>query len=159
MVPTSPVRDSIRVQGTGKPVPNAEISIQYGVVGSLGTIVVSDRDGKFAARVLPGQVRMQVIFLPEQFARLHSQMFPTASVPEDAAEFELPAIEVAPARIFSGRLLDQRGRPMAQARLAIVSGDRYHGIGRSDNDGRFTMGDVPESVDPKTSKYQAWLPA
>jgi len=158
MVPTIPVRGSIRVQGTGKPVPNAEISIQYGVFGSQGTMVVSDGDGKFAARVLPGQVRMQVIVLPEQFARLHSQMFPTASVPEDAEEFDLPVIEVAPARIFSGRLLDRRGRPVAQARLAIVSGDRYYGSGFSDDDGRFTMGDVPESVDPKRAQYKVWLP-
>lgn len=98
-----------------------------------------------------------MIVLPEQFARLHSQMFPTASVPEDAKEFELSAIEVAPARIFSGRLIDQRGRPVARARLAIVEGDRYYGTGFSDNDGRFTMGDVPESVDPKKASYQVRL--
>jgi hypothetical protein len=59
---------------------------------------------------------------------------------------------------FVWQLLDQRGRPVAQARLAIVSGDRYHGSGRSDHDGRFTMGDVPESVDPKTSRYKVWRP-
>jgi hypothetical protein len=92
--------------------------------------------------------------LPKQFARLHSQSSPIAFVPKGAEEFELPAIEVAMARIFSGRLIDQHGRPVAQARLAIVDGGRYHGSGFSDDDGRFTMGDVPESIEPKTARYR-----
>jgi hypothetical protein len=153
MVRTVPVRGSIRVQGSGKPVPLADISVRYGV-GRQGTMAVSDAEGKFAARVLPGQVRLQIIVLPGQYARLHRQMHPTAVVPEDAKDFELPPIEVAPARIFSGRLIDERGRPVADARLAIIEGDRYYGGGFSEKDGRFTMGDVPAMIDPTKATYQ-----
>jgi hypothetical protein len=78
-------------------------------------------------------------------------------VPDDAKEFELPPIEVAPARIFSGRLIDERGRPVAEARLSIIEGDRYMGSGFSDKEGRFTMGDVPARVDPTNATYQVWL--
>jgi hypothetical protein len=153
MIPTVPVRGSIRVQGTLEPVPKTEIFIQYGVFGHQGTTVVSGADGKFAARVLPGQVRLQVIVLPEQYARLHSQMFPSAVVPNDAKEFELPPIEVAPARILSGRLIDEHGRPVAEAMLSIIEGDRYYGVGSSDKEGRFSMGDVPATVDPTKATY------
>ena len=97
MVPTVPVRGSIRAKDTGKPIAGALIHIYYGV-HRQGADAVSDAQGRFAARVLPGRVGLQVIYMPEKYA--HPGNGPTRPyvVPAGAKVFDLPPLEIAPSK-------------------------------------------------------------
>lgn len=61
-------------------------------------MAVSDAQGNYTARVLPGRIGLQVIFMPEAYvllsegpARVRNDR--SLEVPEDAKEFDLPSIE------------------------------------------------------------------
>lgn len=98
LVPSVIVRGSVRVKDTGKPVSSAQIHIRYGVGYRQGAMAVSDAQGNYTARVLPGRIGLQVIFMPEAYvllsegpARVRNDR--SLEVPEDAKEFDLPSIE------------------------------------------------------------------
>src|SRR5439155_4307970 len=61
-------RGTIRTEDTQRPVQGAEVSVRYGT-WRQGEHVLSDADGRFQARVLPGNVYTQIISFPDEFAR------------------------------------------------------------------------------------------
>jgi hypothetical protein len=67
-------------------------------------------------------------------------------VPRGVDDFELPTIEMARAMQVSGLLLDAEGKPLAEAELRGLVDKRVQGFGKSDQEGRFTMGRVPAAV-------------
>jgi len=158
LVPTVVVRGSIRVKDTGKPVPGALIHIYYGV-GRQGADPVSDAQGKITARVLPGRIRLQVIYMPKGYAWLHGDAypFPSYQVPEDAKEFDLPPVEVEPTKSIPGRVVDQQGHPVGNVWISLVDGDRHYGRGMSDKNGQFDVAGVPVTINPAHAKY-VWFP-
>ena len=94
-------RGKIQVKGEGKPVPAASISVSYGS-GRQGSTVVSDKEGRFEAYVLPGDVRLQVIVMPENYVQLGEPWNERYKVPADVATFDLPSIDVVPGRPSRG---------------------------------------------------------
>jgi hypothetical protein len=158
IVPTVVVRGSVRVKDTGKPVPGALIHIYYGV-GRQGADPVSDEQGNYTARVLPGSVRLQVISMPKGYAWLHGNAypFPSYQIPEDAKQFDLPPVEVEPTKSIPGRVVDQRGEPVGNIWISVVDGDRHYGRGKADKNGHFDVAGVPVTINPAHVKY-VWLP-
>ena len=89
--------------------------ISYLLWGRMpGSRPVSDAQGNYAARVLPGSIRVQVISMPKWILWLHGNgsPFPSYQVPENVKEFDLPPIEVVPTKSISGRVVDEHDQPV-----------------------------------------------
>ena len=142
LIPAVRVHGQIRVKGTRKAVVGAEIHLYYGT-WRQGANPVSDRDGRFEAYVLPGDVRMQVISMPDEYVQLGEPTNDRYTVPADVKEFNLPSIDVVPGTTIKGRLLEGKGRPVANARLAGDSAGHLYGFGQTDPNGEFTLVGVP----------------
>jgi hypothetical protein len=157
MLPTVAVRGSVRVQGTGKPVPGVLVDVAYGV-GRQGASVVSDAQGNYTARALPGRIRLQVISMPNEYARAPEDASdPSCEIPASATKFDLPPIEVLPAKSIAGHVVDQQNRPVENIRISVVEGGRHYGWGKSDKNGQFDMVGVPATISPAKAKYE-WRP-
>jgi beta-lactamase regulating signal transducer with metallopeptidase domain len=140
-VPAVPVEGVVRVRGTGEPVEGAEVSVRYGI-GRQGDTAFSDAEGKFTAYVLPGEVRLQMIYIPGGLMRIGSSQPPyaaTCTVPEDAKKFTLPPLEVVRTKKISGRLVDPDGKPVAHAQLSIEWDSAHDYAGKSDDKGQFVL--------------------
>jgi hypothetical protein len=159
MVPTVVVRGSVRVKDTGKPVPGVLIHIYYGV-GRQGADPVSDAQGNYTARVLPGRIRLQVIYMPPKYVWVHGDAFPFPEyeVRADVKQFDLPPIEVRPTKSIPGRVVDQQGQPVGNIWISVVEGDQHYGLGKSDKNGQFNVFGVPVTINPASVKYK-WHPA
>ena len=144
----------IRIKGSGEPVAGATISVGYGT-GRQSEHAKSDDAGNFQAWVLPGNVRMQVIHIPQGGAtQLGDSRSAQNIVPENVAEFELPPIELAKTKSISGRLLNPDGQPLADRSINGVIGNTRYGFGKTDRNGEFKLREVPEEV--KLERFQVW---
>jgi hypothetical protein len=155
MVPTVVVRGSIRAKDTGQPISGATMHIYYGV-GGQGARAFSDAEGKFTARVLPGPIGLQVIHMPQEYVQLGEVGNRTIDVPQDAKEFELPPLEVVPAKSMTGRLIDGHDQPVAGARILLMEAGRTYGFGKSDDKGEFNLTGVPTTMNPTGANYKWW---
>jgi beta-lactamase regulating signal transducer with metallopeptidase domain len=148
------VHGTIRIKGTDKPVAGAKISVNYGV-GRQSEDATSDDAGKFTARVLPGNGRTQVIYVPNGGAtQLSDSRMAQHVVPEGAADFELPPLELIKTKTLSGRLLDKTGKPLPKRRISGINGNGRYGFGESDKNGDFKLTEVPEGL--TLEKFEVW---
>jgi hypothetical protein len=154
MVPTVVVRGSIREKDTGKPIPGACITISYGIFRQY-VIPVSDAQGRYTARVLPGRVSLHVTCMPSEYVLSHRGFRPYYDVPTDAKEFELPPMEAVPS--LAGCVIDQRDQPVANVYIFLLEGNRCTGNGLSHRNGQLNVPYVPASINRANVKYQ-WKP-
>jgi beta-lactamase regulating signal transducer with metallopeptidase domain len=153
LVPTVVVRGAVRWKDTGKPIPGAPAYISYGV--GQGASAVTDAQGNYTARVLPGRVAVQMLFTPEEYVQYGARWKREVEVPQDAKTFDLPPAELVPARRIEGRLVDVYDRPIANARIFLSDGNRSFGYGdNSDSGGKFTLLGVPKTIDPAKAEYK-----
>ena len=157
MVPTVVVRGSVRAKETGKPIPGALVHIYYGV-GRQGADPITDAQGKYTARVLPGRVGLQMIYLPKEYVQLGEPWNRPLEVPKDAKEFDLPPVEVVLAKRIEGRLVDEHDRPVANAGVCVLDGNRGYGHGASDRNGKFSVTGVPATINPAKAEYEWFTP-
>jgi hypothetical protein len=150
-----PVRGSIRAKDSGAPISGAKIRMHYGA-GPQYANSVSDAHGKFTARVLPGRVQLHASYNQEKYVQRGSV---SCNVPEQTEGFELPTLEVTPTKSFAGRLIDESGRPVANAGVYILvkEDNRIYGSGTSDSNGQFHLDGVPATIDTAKAKYEANL--
>ena len=148
------VHGHVRTKDLGTPIAGARVSIRYGLYRQ-GDDVVSDKDGRFSARVLPGKVYQQVIAMPPGYAlaQVGSPWSEQFDVP-DAVVFKLPVIELVTTIKVPGRLIDQEGRPVVGAELYGVKNGRRYGFSKTDKQGKFTMR-LPNGL--KMESYQSWF--
>ncbi len=139
------VHGVIRVKDTGEPVAGASIHVAYGS-RMQGDTVVSDANGRYTTRVLPGDVRMQVIMMPDRFVQLGVPWNEPHHVPGEPKEFELPSIDVVRGIKINGRLVDQDARPVANVELRGSSPQRTYAFARTDANGEFTTNSVPPDM-------------
>lgn len=151
MVPAVKVAGVIRVAGTGQPVKGASISVGYGAPRQSDR-VETDAQGRFTAHVLPGDVTMHVISMPDGFVQLGEPWAEKHRVPEGKT-FDLPAIEVVQGITVTGRLVDAENRPVAEISLNGISGNRRYGFGRTDKKGAFSLSKAPAGLE---MSYQVW---
>jgi hypothetical protein len=157
-----PLEKAVRVHGivctedTQQPVPNAQVHIRHGAQRPpfVTEQVITDAQGRYEARVLPGPVQPYVQSLPKEFADwqdMSHRRWASLEVP-DASEHELPALELERMVTIVGMLFDQHDRPLPDTRLYGVEDNRIYGHTMSDHGGEFTMR-VPKSV--KIQEYVA----
>ena len=156
MMPLVPVLGNVSVKDSGAPIPGMKIHISYGG-GWQGADAITDAQGRFTARVLPGSVQLQAMNLEEKYVQLGDISIRPYEVPEQTEEFELPSLEVVRAKSIAGRVIDERDRPIANADICIDEGNRRYGFGKSDAKGQFKMTGVPEMTDMVKAKYEVFL--
>lgn len=150
------VRGTIRTQDTDKPIPAAEIYVRYGA-WRQGENVLSDAEGRYQARVLPGPVYTQVIVRPKEFdtyVQVGEPWDEKIDVRADAAPFDLPPIRLVPTIPLQGKLIDQDGRPVAKARVNGVKGNRRYGFATTNPLGEFSA-QIPKTI--TLESYQVWI--
>ena len=155
MVPTVVVRGSIRTKETGRPIPGAWIFVGYGVKQSA--LPVSDAEGKFTARVLPGPGNLHAINLPENYVHYVELGNPGEQfyeVPKNVKGFDLPPLEFVPGKTIAGRVIDQHGRAIADLSICVTEGDAHYGFDTSDKNGHFKLTGVPATFNPAKLKYE-----
>ncbi len=140
LVPGVPVSGQVRVAGTGRPVVGARVSLRYGQ-SLQGDDAVTDKNGRFQARVLPGQVYQHVIAIPPEADAVQSgapwnERFEVLAGDE---EFKLPTIELVPVVYIPGSLIDQEGAPVVGARVSGVMSNRRYGFSETDKKGQFKL--------------------
>ena len=136
------VKGTVRTDDTHAPVAGAEIFVHYGQ-GRQGSDVTSDSQGHYEARVLAGPVYTQVISMPREMSAHYEQPGEPWSeqiqVPPGLKEFELPAIVLSSTETRTGALIDQRGRPIAKARVSGIRGNRGYGYAETNERGEFAL--------------------
>jgi hypothetical protein len=138
------VHGLIRVKETGKPVADAAIVVHSDHF-SVRDEVRSDANGRYAARVLPGDVNVQVIDVPSKDIRQSSDSHSRYDVPDDATDLELPVVEIEKCKNVAGLLLDKEGKPAALSSVQAFAGEKtYFVIAREQ--GKFEFRDVPEGT-------------
>jgi beta-lactamase regulating signal transducer with metallopeptidase domain len=138
LVPAVKVRGRLQAAGTRKGIDGAVVSVQY---GGQSEPVVTAGEGRYEARVLPGEVRHQVIFIPDKHL-LERTEIPPVTVPADVDIFDLPPIELVPVLLYDGQLVDKDGKPVADAEIMAE-----RTFAKTDAQGKFRLGlrDPPKS--------------
>lgn len=153
LVPAPKVYGKVRAKDSGKPIAGAEISLGYGGFRQSDQAVTDD-EGRFEGRALPGPVRVHIISLPDGYVQLGEPWAESYDVPGKVTEFELPTVEVVRTHKLTGRLVDDKDQPVTITQLVAVDGNRRYGFATTDSQGRFTM-NVPDGVDVHFEVYTA----
>jgi beta-lactamase regulating signal transducer with metallopeptidase domain/protocatechuate 3,4-dioxygenase beta subunit len=136
------VKGTIRTDDTQAPVVGAEVFVRYGQ-WLQAEHVISDGQGHYHARVLPGPVYMQVISMPQEIARHYEEIgevgVKRVKVGGAVEEFELPPIVLAATEIRAGTLIDQEGQPIGHARVSGIRGNRLYGFAETNGRGEFSL--------------------
>jgi hypothetical protein len=135
------VRGQVVARGSGKPGEGVEIEVwSPAASGAEPLRTVVGADGRYTLRLPPGDTILAVSHPGERFIALQAdgkdpltrpvgafvQFVPTASaakfaIPEGAATFDAPPIEVAPAVTLHGRLVAKDGKPISRAQILPVT--------------------------------------
>ena len=140
------VHGLIRVKETGKPVAGATIVVHSDHF-SLRENAMSDANGRYSATALSGDVVVEVVNVPTKDVR-QSQGFKCKQryeIPDDATEFELPAVEVEKCKNVAGLLLDKDGKPAPTSSFQAFAGENMYFVMAWDQ-GKFEFRDVPEGT-------------
>ena len=136
------VKGTIRTDEPPAAVAGAEVTIRYGKRFQV-KMVTSDRQGHYEARVLAGPVYTQVTTMPRELRTRYEQTGEPwndkIEVPAGQKEFELPPIVLAATAARTGTLLDQHGRPIADARVSGMRGNRRYGFAETNARGEFSL--------------------
>ncbi|WP_165227869.1 MSCRAMM family protein [Aquisphaera insulae] len=157
IVPAVRVRGSIVEKGTGAPIVGLRIRIDPENDGT--NPAVTDAQGRYSVLIVPGKVTLSIPDLPPRYHRWPAGHMPSYTVPEGPPEFDLGTLQVPPAAPpLRGVVLDDRGRPVARARVigdwfmnengAAISGQAAD---RTDAEGRFQLEGLPPRLEVKIS--------
>jgi protocatechuate 3,4-dioxygenase beta subunit len=152
VIPLVPVRGSVRVKDSDTPVPGMAISVDYG--GEQAAHCVSDAQGRFIARVLPGRVSIRVVDNSHKYLQPVSDSLKSYEIPDQTEGFTLPPVEVELMNSIAGRVVNQRGHAVANAHVSIIVDGRQYRSDVSDAEGRFTLFYIPTTIDAATAQYE-----
>ena len=111
---TIPATGRLVLADSKLPIANVRVWLQVGPRRTSLGLMLTDADGKFTARCLPGKrLNAQVTLLPEATMLYPKPTQLIGSVPLDATSFELPDIEIRTIRIGKGKLVDANNNPVA----------------------------------------------
>lgn len=151
LVPSPKVYGRVQAKQNGNPVAKAEISLGYGGFRQSDH-VVTDEEGRFEGRALPGPVRVHILGLPDGYVQLGTPWAEPYTVPAGVKEFELPTIEVVGSHKLAGKLIGEKGQSLSKVQVMAVDNGRRYGFATTDSDGRFTMS-VPDGVETRIEVY------
>jgi protocatechuate 3,4-dioxygenase beta subunit len=110
-------RGVVRERGSKRPLAGVEVSVgNYGMNTEQAT---TDDEGQFTCLTRPGQVVAWPAVVPANYAMPSSGAYSDSrvTVPEGAAEFEFPPIELTPLGATRGVVVAEDGSPAAGAKL------------------------------------------
>jgi beta-lactamase regulating signal transducer with metallopeptidase domain/protocatechuate 3,4-dioxygenase beta subunit len=147
------VHGVVRAKDTGKPFSDVTLYVDYGV-GTQGDDAVTDKNGEFSARALPGRARVHLIVLPKGYVQLENPSVDQRTIPPDAMEYKWPPIELLPSAAVSGKLVDSDGKPVPNMRINGVLGNRRYGFATTNENGEFILTDVPNGI--QLESFEIW---
>jgi hypothetical protein len=145
LLPAVSVSGVVRIRKSGKPVEGAEVYVCYGRRQN-GESAFSDEQGRFHARVLPGDVRLQVLSKPQEYSQLNEGLPDRIQVPEGVDRFDLPPIELAISETIQGHVVDGSDRPLARVQVMATVGGVGRSSGETAQDGSFKLERIPEGT-------------
>ncbi|MGO8748891.1 MAG: carboxypeptidase regulatory-like domain-containing protein [Thermoguttaceae bacterium] len=146
------VRGRVQTKGNGVPIAGARVSVQYGSFQQNDN-VLTDADGRFDTNVLAGPVRRQLIIRPDEYSDWiveEADWQTVINVPAGLETFNLPPLLLIETSERAGRLVDRKNRPVAEADIRAIIGNRVCARGKTDKSGAFTLR-LPKSF--KIEKY------
>ena len=142
-----PIKGRLVIRGTNRAIPNASVAVRSGSGLDHHTDTTSNELGEFNAFALAGQpLKIQVYALNfrQDLIIPDAQTF---DVPAGESKFTLPDIAVDPARIWDGKLIDEKGASVDGRYITLLDGDKF-GPTRTDAKGQFRIA-LPEGFSPK----------
>jgi beta-lactamase regulating signal transducer with metallopeptidase domain len=138
------VRGAIKTADTDQPVAGADILVGYGTSIVQRHRIVSDANGQYKARVLPGLVHIQVTSCPAAPPDydLPSNIWGTKDFVQESDNnlpLVLPASLLVPTVVLKGKLIDQAGRPVIDTRIRSYKAGRPYGGSATDENGDFSV--------------------
>ena len=80
-----------------------------------------------------------------------------AEVPDDAEDYEVGPIEAAPTKPAKGLLIDQDGKPVANARVSGYYNNHLFSSGETDAKGEFALKKMPTAIRFDDATYHVRL--
>ena len=120
------VRGRVQTKGNGVPIAGARVSVQYGSFQQNDN-VLTDADGRFDTNVLAGPVRRQLIIRPDEYSDWiveEADWQTVINVPAGLETFNLPPLLLIETSERAGRLVDRKNRPVAEADIRAIIGNR-----------------------------------
>jgi protocatechuate 3,4-dioxygenase beta subunit len=153
------VRGSVQTEDTHAPVAGATVGLASGN-GMQGARAVTDSNGRFEVRVLPGLVNSPATgLLPTAIAQDYEQAGEPwnkkVNVPPGDEPFEMPPVVLVRRMTIRGQVVGEDGRPLEKASVCGDAGTRRYGFCETDEAGEFSMR-IPRTVTLKN--YEVWLP-
>jgi protocatechuate 3,4-dioxygenase beta subunit len=137
----------VREQGTGKPIPNAAVMVDWSAEAPR---VRTDAAGRYSAYVVGQSVTPHIPALPRGYY-FAASVLPSLPLPAGAAEVAAKPFVLARGATLTGRVLDEHGRPLPAAAVAadwdLPEGDTEAASGWTDRHGRFVLEGVARRAD------------
>lgn len=155
LVPATLTTGVVRAHGTGTPIAGTVLNLQllrpdnFDDISS--TIVQTDPEGKFAARLLPGIYRVQTSLRPKPYTTRDRVQI---TVPNQATPYAWPPIEFWLSEPVPGRLVDELDRPIAAAEVSAYRPEsEVSASATSAEDGQFTLQGLPKGENLRQLQY------
>jgi BlaR1 peptidase M56 len=118
------VEGKVVARGGGEPVEAAQVGVYgpYRPRSGASTIAAkTDAQGRYHYRLPPGETYFYICGPPAGYARLADDgSSQTVIIPDGAARYEVPPLEIAPAVTVRGRVLDAAGSPVIGAKIVGI---------------------------------------
>ena len=127
------VEGTVATRGTGKPIEKAMVGV-YGPYrprsGAATQPSTTDAQGRFHYRLPPGETYLYVMGPPPGYTRLPGEgSTRTVNIPEGAAHFEVPPLELEATLGLHGRVIDAKGNAVPGIAILGVSQPGHPGFG------------------------------
>lgn len=156
LLETVEVRGQVVAQDSKEQVAGAHINVRHGGVYQREN-AMTDAEGRFAAHVLPGEVRQNVVSIPQPFSNwIRDPNSNTAiTIEQGSTSHDLPPLLLFEPMEIPGKVVSESDKPLDEAFVSAKSDGKRLGYGRSDAGGEFTLR-VPKGA--KIDRYDVSLP-
>jgi protocatechuate 3,4-dioxygenase beta subunit len=140
------LRPTVLIHGTvvdaksGVGIPDVELDLSY-----PAGLTRTDARGAYSGRVAPGTLRIYVKDVPDAYVQPQSDARRLET--EATKEATVPAIRLQPTRAVEGIVVDESGKPVADAEIIPYAGAGFRDQQpRSDQNGRFIVKGIPDGA-------------
>lgn len=134
MFPTTEIGRRILTSDTLEPVKGACVSIRDTEGRSSSQSLVTDGDGYYSGRVIPGEIKIQIVYVPRIVGYRYPRI-PDVGVPSSQSIFKIDDVLLPRMAEFSGTLLGADGEPVAARYVLLANGRRFpHTLARAVTD-------------------------
>lgn len=149
MRPAIPVRGKVIDKSTKSGIPNVTVNLHISSTSNPGASIstTTDARGAFVIYTCPGQASIRIYEPPGNYIPETQRGAPVLPPREISGPVELPPIELVAAAGVEGIVVDEAGKPVADAQIYyIAEGHSLHEPVRSDAQGKFSLAKLPPSI-------------